>query len=199
MLKPLKPESRGALGMSCMFLLLSESGQCFHPKHRALLCWGQHTFFFFLVHPYDTGWTCLCANGLLSTLQSVARLSSYKDYLLMKRGRLFNVGGLTINSVKRERNLILKGHLWHNEVVALQTFWHDIGFAPLAAHILDLCWTSVCVSLRPLSVIQWSTKHQWVLRNYGLAGSLFALLIESFSRRMRISRFKKKESFPFSR
>lgn len=81
----------------------------------------------------------LCANGLLSTLQSVARLNSYKDYLLMKRGSLFNVGGLTINSVKRQRNSVLKGQMWHNELVALQTFWHDIGFAPLQLAF----WTDV--------------------------------------------------------
>lgn len=57
----------------------------------------------------------------------------------MKRGRLFNVGGLIINSVKRERSLVLKGQLWHNELVALQTFWHDIGVAPL--HLTF--WTDV--------------------------------------------------------
>lgn len=57
----------------------------------------------------------------------------------MKRGRRFNVGGLTINSVKRERNLALKGQLWHDEPVALQTFWRDTGFAPLQPTF----WTEV--------------------------------------------------------
>lgn len=35
--------------------------------------------------------------GLLSTLQSGARLNSYKDYLLEQESRLSAVGGLTIN------------------------------------------------------------------------------------------------------
>lgn len=35
--------------------------------------------------------------GLLSTLQSGARLNSYKDYLLEQESRLPAVGGLTIN------------------------------------------------------------------------------------------------------
>lgn len=51
----------------------------------------------------------------------------------------------------------------------------------------------VCVTIPPLSVRQQSTKRQWVLHNYSLARSFFALLIESFSRRTQVSRFKKSE------
>lgn len=69
-------------------------------------------------------------------------------------------------------------------------FWLDSGVAPLRLTV----WTDVeQVASIPLSVRQQSTKRQSVLHNYGFAGSFFALLIESFSRRMQMSRLKKKE------
>lgn len=51
--------------------------------------------------------------GLLSTLQSVARLNSYKDYLFKQESRLSNVEGLTVNWARETEMLpgILVGAL----------------------------------------------------------------------------------------
>lgn len=55
--------------------------------------------FFVVVFTCDTSGINLfpVIQGLLSTLQSRARLNSYKDYLLEQESRLSAVGGLTIN------------------------------------------------------------------------------------------------------
>lgn len=72
-------------------------------------------------------------------------------------------------------------------------FWLDAGVAPLRFTV----WTDVeqvrALASLLLSVRQQSTKRQSALHNYGFAGSVFALLIESFSRRTQMSRFKKRE------
>lgn len=64
-------------------------------------------FFFAVVFTCDTSGIKLFSvfQGLLSTLQSGARLNSYKDYLLKQESRLSAVGGLTINWGNRDQNV----------------------------------------------------------------------------------------------
>lgn len=73
-----------------------------HFPSKSFKAWTQKSrseFFFCFAFTCDTSGIYLFSviQGLLSTLQSGARLNSYKDYLLEQESRLSAVGGLTIN------------------------------------------------------------------------------------------------------